>query len=136
MFKYLMSILHDFKAAYRRNVQCQDQVLEAAIVNTASSLVTAEAVLFALHSALADGQYLHQHLGRLQVHSRTCSLEIIDRYALGLGVDDVSAIIIAPRVSIADTPWLARGHANWSVLPQRCRWYWFEANIPMDHQSQ
>ena len=33
------------------------------IVDTASSLVTAEAVRFALQSALADSQYVHQHLG-------------------------------------------------------------------------
>ena len=74
------------------------------IVDTSSSLVTAEAVRFALQGALANGQYVHQHLGRLQANSRTSSLEIIDRYALGPGVDDVSAIIVARRVSIADTP--------------------------------
>ena len=32
-------------------------------------------------------------------------LEVIDGYALGLGVDDVSAIIVVQRVSIADMPW-------------------------------
>ena len=32
-------------------------------------------------------------------------LEVIDRYALGPEVDDVSAIIVVRRVSIADTPW-------------------------------
>ena len=55
--------------------------------------------------ALAHGQYVHQHLGRLQANSRTSSLEIRDRYALGPGVNDVSAIIVARRVSTADTPW-------------------------------
>ena len=48
---------------------------------------------------------MHQHLGRLQADSPTDTLEIIDRYALGPGVDDVSAIIVARRLSIADTPW-------------------------------
>ena len=33
-------------------------------------------------------------------------LEVIDRYALGPEVDDVSAVIVVRRVSIADTPWL------------------------------
>ena len=32
-------------------------------------------------------------------------LEVIDRYALGPEVDDVSAIIVVRRVSIADTSW-------------------------------
>ena len=32
-------------------------------------------------------------------------LEVFDRYALGPEVDDVSAIILVRRVSIADTPW-------------------------------
>ena len=32
-------------------------------------------------------------------------LEVIDRYALGPGVDDVSAIIVVRRVSVADTLW-------------------------------
>ena len=32
-------------------------------------------------------------------------LEVIDRYALGPGVDDVSAIIVVRLVLIADTPW-------------------------------
>ena len=32
-------------------------------------------------------------------------LEVIDRYALGPGVHDVSAIIVVRRVSFADTPW-------------------------------
>ena len=86
----------------RRNVLAQMKV----IVDTASSLVTAKAVRFALQSALADGQYVHQHLGRLQEESsRTDMLEVIDRYALGPRVDDVSAIIVVRRVSIADTPW-------------------------------
>ena len=59
-FKYL-TLLHDeFKAAHRRKVSYRDKVLEAIIVDTASSLVTAEAVIFALQSALADGQYVHQ----------------------------------------------------------------------------
>ena len=75
------------------------------IVDTASSIVTAEAVRFALQGALADGHYVHQHLGPLQANSRTSSLEVIDRYALGPGVDDVSVIIVARRFSIADTPW-------------------------------
>ena len=76
------------------------------IINTASSLVTAGAVRFALQSALDDGQYVHQHLGRLQEEgSRTDMLEVIDRYALGPEVDDVSAIIVVRQVSIADTPW-------------------------------
>ena len=76
------------------------------IVGTASSVVTAEAVGIALQSALPDDQYVHQHLGRLQEESsRTDMLEAIDRYALGLGVDDVSAIIVVRRVSIADTLW-------------------------------
>ena len=47
-------------------------------VDTASSLVTAEAVRFALQGALADGYFVHQHLGRLQANSRTSSLEIIE----------------------------------------------------------
>ena len=68
--KYLTPIHDDFKAAHRRKVSCRDQVLEAVIVDTASSLVTAEAVRFALQSALADGQYVHQHLGRLQEELR------------------------------------------------------------------
>ena len=37
--------------------------------------------------------------------SGTDMLEVIDRYALGPEVDDVSAIIVVRRVSIADTPW-------------------------------
>ena len=48
------------------------------IVDTASTLVTAEAVRFALQGALADGQFVHQHLGRLQANSRTSSLGIIE----------------------------------------------------------
>ena len=32
-------------------------------------------------------------------------LEVIDRYALSPGVDDVSAIIVVRRASIADMPW-------------------------------
>ena len=94
-FKYLTPIHDDFKTAHRRKVSCRDQVLEAVIVDTASSLVTAEAVRFALQSFLADGQYVHQHLGRLQEEtSQTDMLEVINRYALGPGVDDVSAIIV------------------------------------------
>ena len=75
------------------------------IVDMASSLVTAEAVRFTLQGASADGKYVHQHLVRLQANSRTSSLKIIDRYALVPGVDDASVIIVARRVSIADTPW-------------------------------
>ena len=105
MFKHLTPIHDDFKAAHRRNVHCRDQVFEAVFVDTASSLVTTGAVQFAFQDALADGQYVHQHLGRLQANSRTSSLEITDRYALGPGADDVSGIIVARRVSIADTPW-------------------------------
>ena len=67
--------------------------------------MTAEAVLFPLQDALADGQYVHQHRCRLQANSQTSSLEIIDRYSLGPGVHDVSAIIVARRILIADTPW-------------------------------
>ena len=105
-FKYLTPIHDDFKAAHRRKVSCRDQVLEAVIVDTASSLVTAEAVRFALQSSLADGQYVHQHLGRLQEEgSQTDMLEIIDRYALGPEVDDISAVIVVRRLWIADTPW-------------------------------
>ena len=48
MFKYLTPIHDDFKAAHPRKASCCDQVLEAVIVDTASSLVTAEAVRFAL----------------------------------------------------------------------------------------
>ena len=104
--KYLTPIHDDSKAAHRHKVSCRDQVLEAVIVDTASSLVTAEAVRFALQSSLADGQYVHQHLGRLQEEgSRTDMLEIIDRYALGPEVDDISAVIVVRRLSIADTPW-------------------------------
>ena len=105
MFKYLTPIHVDLKTAHRRKVSCRDQVLKAVIVDTASSLVTAEAVRIALQGALADGQYVHQHLGHLQANSRTSSLEIIDRYALGPGVDDVSVIIVVPTLSTADTPW-------------------------------
>ena len=65
-FKYLTPIHDDFKAAHRRKISCRDRILEAVIVDMASSLVTAEAVPFALQSALADDQYVHQHLGRLQ----------------------------------------------------------------------
>ena len=105
-FMYLTPIHDDFKAAHRRKVSCGDQVLKAVLVDTTSSLVTAAAVQFALQSSLADGQYVHQHLGRLQEEaSRTDMLEVIDRYALGPGVDEVSAIIVVRRVSIADTPW-------------------------------
>ena len=99
-------------------------------MDTALSIVTAEAVRFALQSALTDGQYVHQHLGRLQANSRTSSLEIIDRYTLGHGVDDVSVIIVVRRVSIADTPWwrvdtrtgqfyhsMAAGEAVWGASP-------------------
>ena len=64
--KYLTPIHDDFKAAHQRKVSCRDQVLEAVIVDTALSLVTAEAVQFSLQSSLADGQYVHHHLGRLQ----------------------------------------------------------------------
>ena len=105
-FKYLTPIHDDFKAADRRKVSCRDQVLEAVIVDTGSSLVTAEAVRFPLQSSLADGQYVHQHLGRLQEEgSRTNMLEVIHRYALVPEVDDISAIIVVRRVSIADIPW-------------------------------
>ena len=61
MFKYVSSIETDFQAAHRRNVHCRDQVFHAVNVHTASILVTAEAVHFALQNALADGQYVHQH---------------------------------------------------------------------------
>ena len=105
MFKYLTPIHDDFKAAHPRHVHCRDQVPEAVIVDTASSLVTAEAVRFALQDAVADGQYVHQHLGRLQANSRTSSLDITEGYAFGPWVDDVPAIIVAQRVSIPDTPW-------------------------------
>ena len=105
MFKYLTPIHDDFKAVHRCKVRCCDQVLQAVVVDTASSLVTAEAVRFALQGALPDGQYVHQHLGRLQANSRTSSLEITDRYALSPGVNDDSGIIVARRVSIANTPW-------------------------------
>ena len=105
MFNYLTTIHFNFKAGHRRNVSCRDQVLKAIIVDTASSHVTAEGVRLALQDAVPEGQYVHQHLGRLDANSRTSSLEITDRYALGPGVDDVSAIIVARRVSIADTPW-------------------------------
>ena len=106
VFKFLTPIHDDFKAAHRRKVSCGDQVLEAVIVDMALSLVTAEAVRFALQSALADGQYVHQHLSRLQEEgSRTDMLEVIDQYTLGPGVDDVSAIIVVRQVPIADTPW-------------------------------
>ena len=116
-FKYLTPIHDDFKAAHRRKVSCRDQVLEAVIVDTASSLVTAEAVRFALQTALADGQYVDQHLGRLQEEgSRTDMLEDIDRYALSPEVDDISAIIVVGRVSIADTPW-------WRVDTQTGQFY-------------
>ena len=54
-FKYLTPIHDDLKAVHRRKVSCRDQVLKAVIVDTASSLVTAEALRFALQSALADG---------------------------------------------------------------------------------
>ena len=116
MFKYLTPIPDDSKAAVRRKVSCRDQVLEAVIVDAASSHVTAEASRFALQGALADGQYVHQHLGRLQANSRTSGLEIIDRYALSAGGEDVSVIIVARRVSIADTPWW---QVDLSVLPQQ-----------------
>ena len=105
-FKYLTPIHDDSKAAHRRKVSCRDQVLEAVIVDTASSLDTAQAVRFALQSALADGQYVHQHLRRLQEEgSRTDMLEVIHRYALCHEVDDISAIIVVRRVSIAHMPW-------------------------------
>ena len=105
-FMYLTPIHDDFKAAHRRKFSCRDQVLEAVIVDTASSLVTAEAVRFALQSSLADGQYVHQHLGQLQEEGlQTDMLEIIDRYALGPEVEDISAVIVVRRLSIADTPW-------------------------------
>ena len=103
--KYLTPMPDDLKAAHRRKVSCRDQVLETVIVDTASSLVAAEAVQFALQSAPANGQYVHQHLGRLQANSRISSLEIIDRYALSPGVNDVSVIIVVGRVLIADTRW-------------------------------
>ena len=105
MLRYLTSIHDNFKAAPGRNIHCPGQVLEADIVDMASSLATNEAVRFALQSALTDGQYVHQHLGRLQANSRTSSLEIFDRYVLGPGIYDVSAIIVPRRVSIADTLW-------------------------------
>ena len=54
MFKYLTPIHDDFKAANRHNLHCRNQVLEAVIGDTASSLVTAEAVRFGLQEALAD----------------------------------------------------------------------------------
>ena len=66
MFKYLTPIHDDFKAAHQRKVSCRDKVLQAVIVDTASSLVTAEAARFALQGALADGQYLR----RLKLHGR------------------------------------------------------------------
>ena len=129
--EYLTPIHDDFKAAHRRKVSCLDQVRKAVIVNKASSLVTAEAVPFALLSAPADGQYVHQHLGRLQANSRTSSLEIIDRHALGPGVDDVSVIIVVQRVSSANTPWwrvdtrtgqFYHGMAAGTGLKQTYRW--------------
>ena len=104
MIKYLTPIQNDFQAAHRRNVHCRDKVFDAVIVDTASSLVTAEACPFALQSTLPDRQYVHQHLSRLQADSRTVTLKIIDRYTLGPGDDDVSAIIVVRRLSIADTP--------------------------------
>ena len=61
-FKYLTPMHDDLKAAHRRKVSCRDKVLEAVIVHTASTLVTAEGIRFALQSDLADGQYVHQHL--------------------------------------------------------------------------
>ena len=73
-FKYLTPVYDDFKAAHRRNVSCRDHILEAVIVDTASSLVTAEAARFSLQSVLANGQYEHQHLGRLQESSRSSNL--------------------------------------------------------------
>ena len=123
IFQYLTPIHDDFKAAHQRKVSCRDQVLEAVIVDTASSLVAAEAVRFALQGGLSDGQYVHQHLGRLQANLRTSSLPITDRYALGPGVDDVSAIIVARRVSIADTPW-------WRVDTQTGQFYHGSATGP------
>ena len=48
MFSYLTPIHDDFKAAHRHKVSCRDQVLEAVIVDTASSLVTAGVVRFSL----------------------------------------------------------------------------------------
>ena len=109
-FKYLTPIHDYFKAAHRRKVSCRDQVLKAFIVDTALSLVTAEAVRFAVRSSLADGQYVHQHLGRLQdersqTDMLTSMLEVIDQYDLGPEVEDVSAIIVVRQLSIADTPW-------------------------------
>ena len=65
MFKYLTPIHDDFKAAHPRKVSSRDQVLEAVIVDMASTLVTAEVVRFALQDALANVQYVHQHLRRL-----------------------------------------------------------------------
>ena len=85
MFEDLTPIHDDFKVAHRRNVHCRDQVLEAVIVDTASSLVTAETVRLALQDALADGQYVHQHVGQPQANSRTSSLEITDQYVVDLG---------------------------------------------------
>ena len=43
-FKYLKPIHDDFKAVHLRKVSSRNQVLEAVIVDTASSLLTAEAV--------------------------------------------------------------------------------------------
>ena len=89
MFKYLTPTQTNFPADQRWNVHCRDQVFQAVIVNIASSLVTADAVPFALQNTLADGQYVQQYLGRLQADSRTDTLKITDRNALGPG-DDVS----------------------------------------------
>ena len=50
-FNYLMPIHDNFKAAHRRKVSCPVEALEAVIVDTALSLVTAEAVPFALQSS-------------------------------------------------------------------------------------
>ena len=131
IFKYLKPIRTDFQAAHRRNENCVEQVFDAVIVETASSLVTAETVGFALQNTLAHGQYVHQHLGRLQVNSRTHTLEIIDRYALGPGFNDVSAIIVARRLLIPHTPWwrvdtgtghFYNSHAAGSGSTQKYRW--------------
>ena len=105
MLHFLTPIKTDFPAAHRQNVHWRDYAFDAVIVNTAPSIVTAEAVRFALQSTLADGQYVHQHLCRLQDDSPTATVKILNRYGFRPGPDNISAIMVARTLSIADTPW-------------------------------
>ena len=58
-----------------------------------------------MQSALTEGRYVHQNLGCFQGDSRTEIFEILDRYGVGPDPNDINAIIVVRRISIAHTRW-------------------------------